>query len=206
VSLVCYILEGMQQTAQSHAPLNTEGFAHPARNVLHFSIEPGMKVADFGVGSGHYVWPMAEAITPAGVLFAVDVQQDLLKRIHNEANKRGLTNVKIVWADLERPKASKVADQTLDLVLISNLLFQLEHTEAVLQEAKRVLKRSGKLVVIDWSDSFGGMGPHKKSVVSKEAGHKLLQENGFGTVREFSAGAHHWGLIAQSTVGTPMRA
>lgn len=190
----------MQQTAHSHVPLKTEGFAHPMRNVSLFSIEPGMSVADFGAGSGHYVWPMAEAVGPHGHVFAIDVQQDLLKRIHNEATKRGLKNVKVIWSDLEKPKASKLADRTLDLVLISNLLFQLEDKAAPLREAKRVLKPSGKLVVIDWLDSFAGMGPRKKDVVTKDAGQKLIRENGFEAVREFAAGAHHWGIVARPTI------
>jgi len=180
---------------------HTAGFAHPSRNALHFGIEPGMSVADFGAGSGHYVWPMAQALGPSGHLFAIDVQQDLLKRIHNEAHKRGLNQVKIIWADLEKPKASKIADRTLDLVLISNLLFQLEDKAAVVREAKRILKPSGRLVVIDWVDSFNMMGPHKKDVVAKDVGLALLLDNGFKLVREFPAGAHHWGIIARSETG-----
>ena len=176
---------------------NTIGFAHPSRNALHFNITPGMSVADLGAGSGHYVWPMAEAIGPTGHLFAIDVQQDLLKRIHNEARKRGLLNVKIVWADLEKPKGSKLADRSLDLVLISNLLFQLEDKHAALIEARRILKRSGRLVVIDWIDSFNGMGPHKKDVVTKDAGLALIRNARFEFDHEMPAGAHHWGVIAK---------
>lgn len=180
---------------------HTAGFAHPPHNVVHFNIESGMSVADFGVGSGHYVWPIAEAIGVSGQLFAIDVQQELLKRIHNEARKRGLKNVKIIWADLEKPKASKLADGSLDLVLISNLLFQLDGKHAVLREAKRALKLSGSLAVIDWSESFNSMGPDRKSVVTKETGRSLIRESGFEIVREFPAGAHHWGLIARPARG-----
>jgi len=187
----------MQHTAHAHAPLNTEGFAHPARNVPLFEVQKGMSVADFGAGSGHYVWPIADAIGEHGHLFAIDIQRDLLKRIHNEAHRKGFKNVKIIWSDLETPKASKLADRSIDLVLISNLLFQIENKHAVLKEARRILRPSGSLIVIDWSDSFGMMGPHKDHVVTKEKGRTLIQENDLELVREFPAGAHHWGLIAR---------
>lgn len=187
----------MQQTAHSHTPLKTDGFAHPSRNVLYFGIEAGMSVADFGAGSGHYVWPMAEALGAGGQLFAIDVQQDLLKRILSETRRRGLKNVKVIWADLEQPKASKLADRSLDFVLVSNLLFQLEDKSSALREAKRILKPSGRLVGIDWNDSYGMMGPHKKDVVTKVAGRELIRASGFEPVREFPAGAHHWGLVAR---------
>jgi ubiquinone/menaquinone biosynthesis C-methylase UbiE len=194
----------MQQTAHSHVPLSTagqsagrQGFAHPAHNAVRLGIEPGMSVADFGAGSGAYIWPIAESLANSGHLYAIDVQQDLLRRIHNEAQKRGITNVKIIWADLEKPKSSKIASHSLDVVLVSNLLFQIEDKRAVFAEAKRVLKEGGKLAVIDWSDSFNMMGPHKKDVVTKEEGKKLLEECGFKADFEFAAGAHHWGLVAR---------
>ena len=186
----------MQQTAHVTMP-HTAGFAHPSRNVLHFNVEAGMRVADLGAGSGHYVWPIAEIVGEQGKVYAVDVQQDLLKRIHNEAQKRGLKNVAIVWSDLEKPNATRLADGTVDLALVSNLLFQLEDKRAVLREAKRILKKSGMLVLIDWADSFNMMGPHKGHVVTKAAGMELLQTEGFEFMREFHAGAHHWGLLGR---------
>jgi ubiquinone/menaquinone biosynthesis C-methylase UbiE len=185
----------MQQTAPSSMP-HTAGFAHPPRVVAMLQIEHGMSAADFGCGSGHYVWPIAEALGEHGTLFAIDVQKDLLRRVHNEAQRRGLKNVKIIWADLEKPKASKIADRTLDMVLMSNVLFQLEDKHATLLEARRVLKPSGKLVVIDWSESSGGLGPHKNAVVTEQAARDLLQGSDFEVTDQFRAGTHHWGLLA----------
>ncbi len=88
-----------------------------------------------------------------------------------------------------------MADRHLDLVLISNLLFQLEDKPAALKEAWRILKPTGRLAVIDWSESFGGMGPHKKAVVKKEQALLFAREAGFELIKEFDAGAHHYGLI-----------
>jgi len=154
-----------------------------------------MSVADFGSGSGIYVLHIAEALEHSGRVYAIDVQQDLLKRVRNEAHRRGFKNVDVIWTDLEHAGASKLADQTLDLVLISNLLFQVQNKAAVLTEAWRILKPKGRLAVIDWSESFGGMGPQKADVVSKEKALMLARENGFELQREFAAGAHHYGMI-----------
>ncbi len=171
------------------------GFAHPKRNVAALGIELGMSVADFGSGSGIYVLHIAEALEHSGRVYAIDVQRDLLQRVKNEAQRRGFKNVDVIWTDLERQGSSKLADQTLDLVLISNLLFQVGDKAAVLGEAWRILKPTGKLAIIDWSDSFGGMGPQKQDVVTKESALALARENGFELQREFSAGAHHYGIV-----------
>src|SRR6266704_2203579 len=99
----------MQHTAPKHSPLNTAGFAHPHTNVAAFGLEHGMHVADFGSGSGHYVLAMAEALAGTGHVYAIDVQRDLLKRTQNEATKRGIKNISIVWGDLEASRSSKIA-------------------------------------------------------------------------------------------------
>jgi ubiquinone/menaquinone biosynthesis C-methylase UbiE len=160
-----------------------------------FGVEPGMSVADFGSGSGAYALLIAEALANSGVVYAIDVQRDLLRRTHNEAKRRGLNNVAVIWADLERQGASKIADQTLDLVLISNLLFQIKDKASVFSEAWRVLKPSGHLIVIDWNGSYGGMGPQKEDVVDKDSALAFARATGLELQREFSAGAHHYGLV-----------
>lgn len=171
------------------------GFAHPGRNVATLGVTPGMKVADFGSGSGAYVLAIAKELSGSGHVYAVDIQKDLLRRTHNEAIQRGYKNVEIIWGDLEAPGGSKIADNALELVLISNLLFQVEDKRAVMAEAKRILRPNGRLAVIDWSDSFGGMGPHKDDIVKKEDVLTLGRTVELTFVKEFSAGAHHYGLI-----------
>ncbi|MDP3965173.1 MAG: methyltransferase domain-containing protein [bacterium] len=184
------------QTAKTVAVKVTHSpFAHPARNVGALGITPGMKVADFGSGGGAYTLAIAESLTNSGHVYAIDVQRDLLRKTKNEAHKRGYKNVEIIWGDLEYAGAAKIADGALDVVLISNLLFQINDKNAVLAEARRVLKPSGRLVIIDWSDSFGGMGPQEVDVVTKEATESLALSCGFEHVREFPAGSHHYGLV-----------
>lgn len=179
----------------AHAHLDTKDFAHPVRNITALGIEPGMTVADFGAGSGAYTLRLAEHLAGAGHVYAIDVQRDLLKRIHNEAQRRKLHTVRVIWADVEGPGGSKLADQSVDLVLMSNLLFQLDEKPRVFAEAMRIVRPHGRLAVIDWADSFGNMGPTKDAVVKKETARSLAETAGFTLDREFAAGAHHYGLI-----------
>ncbi|OGG60819.1 hypothetical protein A2765_01785 [Candidatus Kaiserbacteria bacterium RIFCSPHIGHO2_01_FULL_56_24] len=177
----------------------TYGFAHPARNVDALGIEPGMKIADFGAGSGAYVLAIAKALLGSGTVYALDIQKDLLRRIKNEADAKGFKNVEILWGDLEVEGGSKLADDMLDIVLISNLLFQVKDTRALITEARRILRPHGKLAIVDWSESFGGLGPIKEDVVPKEDAYELARTAGLLFVKEFPAGAHHYGLVFRKT-------
>ena len=135
--------------------IETHGFAHPVRNIAALGVDTGMKIADFGSGSGAYVLGLADALHGSGVVYAIDIQKDLLRRTKNEADKRGFKNVEVLWGDLEKPHGSKLADGLLELVLISNLLFQIDDRRAVLREAWRILRPAARLAILDWSDSFG---------------------------------------------------
>jgi ubiquinone/menaquinone biosynthesis C-methylase UbiE len=188
----------MQQTA-GPSP-KTGAFAHPMRNVDALAISSGMTVADFGAGSGAYVSLIAEKLEGFGRVYAIDIQRDLLRRIGNDAAKRGFSNVELLWGDLEQPGGSKLADASLDLVLISNLLFQLADKEVVLHEARRVIRPRGRVVIIDWLESFGGIGPQKKDVVTKEHALELAHAANLELMKEFDAGAHHYGLILRASV------
>ena len=172
-----------------------EHFARPHKNAGLFGIEPGMTIADFGSGSGHYVHAIAERLQNSGHVYAIDIQKDLLTRIKNDAHKNGYNNVEIIWGDLEQPGASKIADDHVDIVLMSNILFQLDHKDRAIEEARRILKPRGSLIIIDWSESFGGMGPTKKHVVNEDAAHALATAAGFKYAESFSAGAHHYGIV-----------
>ncbi len=170
-------------------------FAHPKGHVWSLGIREGMHVADFGSGSGAHVLSVAERLEGKGRVYAIDIQKDLLRRIANEAMRRGFDTVDVIWADLEMPRASKIADNTIDLVLLSNILFQIESKLAVLAEARRILNSRGRVSIIDWQDSFDGMGPAEEEVFERGMAIDFAQRAGFVLEKEFPAGAHHYGLI-----------
>ncbi len=170
-------------------------FVNPEQIIKSFEIEPGMAAADFGAGSGHYVFLLARLVRDSGVVYAVDVQKELLDKIRNRAKEEGAENIETVWADLEKPDGSRLAENSLDFIIMSNLLFQLEDKEAAVKEAFRVLKSGGKAAVIDWSESFGGLGPRNEDLLDRRECEKMFLESGFILDKEFAAGDNHYGFL-----------
>ena len=170
-------------------------FAEPKTNVLQMGLHEGMKVGDLGAGSGHYALAAATIVGSAGKVYAVDVQQDLLLRLADDAARAGIRNIETVWGDFERAGGTKLKDQALDAVILSNTLFQLERTEDALKEIKRVLRSGGKLLVVDWAGAYGGMGPSEENVVPEHRAEEIFIGGGFHKAKSFRGGPHHYSIL-----------
>lgn len=175
-------------------PTMSGRFVEPGAVVTHFHLREGDKVADFGAGSGHYMKPLAEAVGQSGAVYLCEIQKNLVDALGIRAGEEHLQNVHPIWCDFEASGGVKLADGTLDAGLLSNTLFQLTNRDASLQEVARTIRKGGKLFIIDWTDSFGGMGPDSEHVVSEEQARALAERAGFAFEQSFPTGEHHYGL------------
>ena len=174
-------------------------FSDPQNIVEQGDFFPGQEVADFGVGSGAYTMAIARKIAgdPKSRVFAIDVQRDLLDRVASEAENEHLDSVNVVWGDLETQGGSRLKDASVSAVVIANTLFQLEDKKAVLKEAWRVLRSDGRLIIVDWSESFGNIGPKEDHIVTEATAKTLTEETGFIFDRNLKAGEHHYGFMSR---------
>ncbi len=170
-------------------------FANPALIARAFLLRPGMTVADFGAGSGAYALEMSRLVLPGGRVYAVDVQKELLVTLKNAAAEKRYHNIEILWGDVEQAGGSKLADQSVDFVLVSNLLFQTTAGYSLAVEAKRILKNGGLVGVIDWREVAGSLGPRREQVVPSAQAQQIFTDAGFLFDHDFPAGDHHYGLL-----------
>ncbi len=175
--------------------MNLPNFTNPETNINQLGVHDGMTVVDLGAGTGTYTIILAERVGENGRVYAVEVQKDFLINIKNAATAKGFKNVEVIWGDIELPGGTKIKDGIADAAVISNVLFQAEDKSGLLREAKRVLKIGGKLLLIDWKDSFNGLGPDKDSVIPASIARQMCEREGFVLKNEFDAGEHHYGLI-----------
>ena len=166
-------------------------FADPLSNVLQMGLREGLSVADLGSGSGHYAIAAANIVGESGCVYAVDVQEDVLRRLSSEAKERGLP-LETIRADIEE---LPFADGSMDAVILSNVLFQISKKDQVLKEAKRILKAKGKVLVVDWAGGYSGMGPANEYVVEEADAERLLIASGFHKAKAFRGGPHHYALL-----------
>lgn len=168
-----------------------------ARRVLReVHLQPGMVVADFGCGpSGHFVFPAAAPVGPNGRVYAVDIQKQVIAAVESYRRLKGFTNVQTLWGDIERAGGVRLADSSLDVILLVNNLYLVKDRLALVNEIKRTLKPSGRLLVVEWVNTKTPIGPPVEQRVSKELVRDLLVKFGFRLDHSFYPGQYHWGLV-----------
>lgn len=170
-------------------------FTNPSQNILQLGLIEGMKVADFGAGAGFYTKAASEKVGYSGKVYAIEVQKDLVKKLEKDLRDWGISNVECIWGDIERRGGTKISDNSMDKVIVSNVLFQVEDKFGLVDEVKRVLKKGGEALLIDWNESAGGMGPTPSSLVSQNEALELFKKRGFEFVKNISTSPHHYGII-----------
>lgn len=170
-------------------------FSDPQKNIEQFGLAPGSKVADLGSGSGFYSLALAKRLGEQGRVFAVDTSKDMLQRLKNDAKRFKFYNIETLWGDIEKLGGTKLAGGAVDSAVVANTLFFLENKGGFMNELKRILKSGGRVLVVDWKDSYGGIGPQREHVFTLPQAKDLFEKNGFSFEREISAGSHHYGII-----------
>ena len=86
-------------------------------------LKPGDVVADIGAGSGIFEAPLAQAVSPGGRVYAVDIQQDLVDHITQRAGELHLANVQGVLGKFTDPA---LPVRNIDLALINDVLHHIQ--------------------------------------------------------------------------------
>ena len=109
-------------------------------------LSPGMNVADVGAGTGFYSRRMAPAVAP-GVVYAVDVQPQMLRLLESQAAQAGLRNIRPVLATTH---STGLAAQSVELALLVDVYHELEFPFEVMQDVVRALRPGGRVVLVEY--------------------------------------------------------
>lgn len=154
----------------------------------------GMVVADVGAGSGYMVPVLATAVGRAGRVIAIDpspaAREHLLERIGG-----GLySHVEVRDGTAAH---TGLPDGAVDRVLWQAVFHELPDRAAALDEARRILKPAGRLVVVDWDPATEHVGPPKSERAAREEAERLAQAAGFDVVGQAAPSPAVWALVLE---------
>jgi len=159
-------------------------------------ITEGWQVLEAGCGQfGHFVFPSAKLVGKQGKVFAVDILKTHLEEIERQKRTDVLPQIETIWTNLEVWQGTKIPAGTLDAVLLVNTLNQTAKRSDALKELTRVLKRDGKLLIIEWKEHDLLFGPKPEKRINRENLKNLAPKLGLKLIEEFEAGTMHYALI-----------
>ncbi len=115
----------------------------PSELVDKLDIKPDYVVVDYGCGPGYYTLEIAKR---AKTVFAVDISQAMLKKAKNAADKAETMNIQFVLTD---GKNLQLKNDSSDIILLVTVYHEIGESEIILKEFKRILKVTGKLIIVE---------------------------------------------------------
>ncbi len=145
-------------------------------------VQPGQKVSDMGAGNGFYTLELARMVGPEGLVYAVDIQPQMLRMLSRRAAEEGLHNIRLI---LGSPIDPRLPAGEIDLVLCVDVYHEFSHPEAMLARIRESLAADGRLALVEFrgEDAAVPIKPLHKMTKAQVRGE--LEPAGFGVVREF---------------------
>ena len=179
------------QTEHKRGP--TSFWMHDRQVIFrHLQLNPGDCFLDVGCGLGDYTVYASKIIGESGTVYALDRVDKLISDLKERAESEGLKNIKAKAADISRPLP--VEDNCVDVCLIATVLHILDlkkDGKKLIKEVRRVLKPSGRLIIIDCKKEDESFGPPMNMRVSAQQVEDLASPYGFEKIREVDLGFNY---------------
>ena len=162
-------------------------YQKPAEVIDALKLKPGMAVADLGSGSGYFTRRFIEAVTETGMVYAVDVEPEMLAYA-----KESVIHMHTAYTAefiLAQPDNPKLPFASVDLLFVCNTIHHLEDRPKYFSDLKSSLKPGARIAIIDFypDERSGDLGFPKHHLVARDtivqemttAGYQLTREHSF---------------------------
>jgi ubiquinone/menaquinone biosynthesis C-methylase UbiE len=162
-------------------------YQKPSEVIETLRLKPGMAIADLGSGSGYFTRRFVEAVTETGIVYAVDVEPEMLAYA-----KESVIHMHIAYTAefiLAQPDNPKLPFESVDLIFVCNTIHHLEERSKYFRDLRSSLKPGARIAIIDFypDERSGDLGFPKHHLISRDtivqemtaAGYQLAREHSF---------------------------
>ena len=142
-----------------------DAYQRPDQIMDALLIGDGSTVADLGAGGGWFTVRLARRVGPQGIVYAEDIQTQMIQAIERRVEREGLKNVRTV---LGTPTDPKLPQGSLDALLIVDTYHEMEQPVTLLRNVAKSLKPSGMIGIVNYKKDGGGPGPPMEERVDPE--------------------------------------
>ncbi len=144
-------------------------YQKPDEVVAALALKPGERVADIGAGSGYFTIRVARAVGPTGVVWAIDIHQEMLDYIDRRLKLEKRQNVRLKLVPEDDPQLPPAG---VDTVLIVDTWHHIQDRPEYARKLRAALAPGGRVVIIDYipkSREERPWGPRPEYLLSREA-------------------------------------
>jgi ubiquinone/menaquinone biosynthesis C-methylase UbiE len=127
--------------------VNRDEWQQPQKVLAALNIRPGQVIADLGSGSGYFTFKLSQAAGPAGKVYAVDIDSDMVALVAKRAKDEGASNVETILAKSDDPVLPK---ESVDLIFTSNTYHHIDNRIAYFANLRKYLRPAGRVAIIDF--------------------------------------------------------
>jgi predicted methyltransferase len=120
--------------------------SRPERTLAAIPVGPGARVADLGAGKGYFTWKLAEAVGPAGRVWAEEVDDGLVRKLERGVAERRLDNVAVVRGSYADPF---LPDGQVDVVLLSSVYHHIDDRVAFMARLRADLAPGARVAILE---------------------------------------------------------
>lgn len=158
-----------------------DAWQKPHQVIQALGLRPDAVIADIGAGTGYFAVRFANMV-PAGKVYAVDVEPDMVRYLAERAKKEKRANLVALKGGAGDPRLPEKAD----LVVLVDVYHHIEQRERYFRALAGSLKPGGRIAVIDFRmDSPSGppkparVAPERVKAELASAGYALAEEHRF---------------------------
>jgi ubiquinone/menaquinone biosynthesis C-methylase UbiE len=148
---------------------------------------------DIGAGTGFFALLFSEKMKK-GKVYACDISDEMLSWL--EDNLPSESKGRVIPVKMEESSVS-LPDDMADLVYMINLHHELKEPLRIIEESRRLLKKGGKLLIIDWKKEQTPEGPPMEIRVTEETIDSQMLKAGFRDVIKYAVLPYHYLLVGE---------
>jgi ubiquinone/menaquinone biosynthesis C-methylase UbiE len=114
------------------------------QQLVDAGLDQGQVVLDYGCGIGSYTLPAARIVGESGMVYALDIHPLAIQTVEKRAGEEQIPNIRTIHSG----KDTGLADDSVDVILLYDVIHGIQNKQALLQELHRVLRPDGHLSVI----------------------------------------------------------
>jgi len=171
---------------------------NPEALLLRAGLVQGMKFVDVGCGDGFFAILAAKIVGETGKVYAVDSDSQAIERLRTNSAINSLTNIEARIAIAEE---TIFCENCADIVFFSIVLHDFNDPEKVLCNAGRIIKKTGRVVNLDWKKKAMSIGPPLGIRFSEKEASYLIEKAGFAIEEVMEPGPFHYLIVAKPSIG-----